>query len=337
MPPLSKTLFRLKLSGRLQNALAKLCNYLGDFMDVTQFNRMRSGKGFVAALDQSGGSTPKALELYGIPSTKYKSESEMFDRVHEMRTRIITNPVFNSDRILGVILFEMTMDRSIDGVGSAEYLWEKKSIVPFLKIDNGLAVGALGVQQMKVIFELTSRLKSARSHSVFGTKMRSVIKSASKIGINHVVDQQFELAKVIQASDLIPIIEPEVAISSPEKEKCELLLKSALVKALDKLNVDQNVILKLTLPNIANYYAELSSHPRVIRVLGLSGGYTRLVANSLLASNTGMIASFSRGLTEGLSINQSEDQFTSILDASIQSIYDASTIKNSTNPRLIAS
>ncbi len=298
-------------------------------MNVSQFNRMNSGKGFVAALDQSGGSTPKALELYGIPNTDYNNESEMFDRVHKMRTRIITNPVFNSDRILGVILFEMTMNRQIDGVGTAEYLWQRKGIVPFLKVDSGLAPTADGVQLMKSNLDLTSRLKSAKAHSVFGTKMRSVIKSASKIGIRQLVDQQFEWAKVILESDLVPIIEPEVDINSPEKERCEILLKAELLGALDTLRADQNVMLKLTLPSIANNYEALIGHPRIMRVLGLSGGYTRVKSNTLIATNTGMIASFSRALTEGLSVNQSDDQFTSILDSSIQSIYDASTIKGS--------
>lgn len=305
-------------------------------MNLPQLERMRSGKGFIAALDQSGGSTPKALALYGIPNSDYHNELEMFDRVHEMRTRIITNPAFNSQRILGAILFEKSMDRNIHGVGSTEYLWEKKGIISFLKVDSGLATGSFGVQQMKPILELTSRLERARLHSIFGTKMRSVIKSASKNGIRHIVQQQFDLAKMILNSDLIPIVEPEVDINSSEKGQCEILLKRELLDALEALNVDQNVILKLTLPNVANFYEALVNHPRVIRVLGLSGGYTRLEANSLLATNTGMIASFSRALTEGLSINQSEDQFTSILDSSIQSIFDASTIKNYSSPGLVA-
>jgi len=297
-------------------------------MDVLQLDRLRSGKGFIAALDQSGESTPKALELYGITNSEYKNELELFDRVHEMRTRIITNRAFNNKRILGAILFEMTMDRVIDGIGTAEYLWERKGIVPFLKVDNGLAAETDGVQLMKPIPELGSRLASASSHHILGTKMRSVIKLASNVGIKQVVAQQFGLAKKILTKALVPIIEPEVDIKSAEKEQSEVLLKAALLEELDALQFDQNVLLKLTLPNQANFYEELINHPRVIRVLGLSGGYTRSESNRLLARNRGVIASFSRALTEGLSANQTDGQFTSTLDSSIKSIFDASTIKS---------
>lgn len=289
-----------------------------------QLNQVRSRRGFIAALDQSGGSTPKALKLYGVDESAYSSESEMFDLVHAMRARIIKSPVFTSERILGVILFEMTMERQIDGMGSAEFLWQKKGIVPFLKVDNGLAEEVDGVQIMKPIPQLAARISSALSHGVFGTKMRSVIKLANPKGIDAVVAQQFEFGKMILAGGLMPIIEPEVDIKSVEKEKCEELLREAIVKELDKLSGDQQVMLKLTLPSQVNFYKQLVDHPRVLRVVALSGGYTRDDANAMLAKNDGVIASFSRALTEGLSAAQSDAEFDKVLDGAIESIYQAS-------------
>ena len=289
-----------------------------------QLAQVKSRKGFIAALDQSGGSTPKALKLYGIEESQYSGEQEMFDLVHAMRTRIIKSPVFTSERILGVILFEMTMDRQIDGMGSAEFLWQKKGIVPFLKVDNGLAEEVDGVQVMKPIPQLGARISSALSHGVFGTKMRSVIKLANAKGIDAVVAQQFQFGKEILAGGLMPIIEPEVDIKSPEKERCEELLRSAIVRELDKLSDDHQVMLKLTLPTEPNYYKVLVEHPRVLRVVALSGGYSRDDANAMLAKNDGVIASFSRALTEGLSAQQSDGEFDKVLDTAIESIYQAS-------------
>jgi fructose-bisphosphate aldolase, class I len=289
-----------------------------------QLAQVKSRKGFIAALDQSGGSTPKALKLYGIEESQYSGEQEMFDLVHAMRTRIIKSPVFTSERILGVILFEMTMDRQIDGMGSAEFLWQKKGIVPFLKVDNGLAEEVDGVQVMKPIPQLGARISSALSHGVFGTKMRSVIKLANAKGIDAVVAQQFQFGKEILAGGLMPIIEPEVDIKSPEKERCEELLRSAIVRELDKLSDDHQVMLKLTLPTEPNYYKVLVEHPRVLRLVALSGGYSRDDANAMLAQNDGVIASFSRALTEGLSAQQSDGEFDKVLDAAIESIYQAS-------------
>ena len=285
---------------------------------------MRTVKGFIAALDQSGGSTPKALKLYGIEESAYSGEEEMFDLVHQMRTRIIKSPSLNAERTLGAILFDMTMEKTIDGKGTAEYLWENKKIVPFLKIDNGLATEENGVQVMKSIQELDDRLKRANGHKVFGTKMRSVIKLANRKGIQQVVDQQFEIGKKILAAGLIPIIEPEVDINSHEKEQAEGILKLEILDHLNKLNDKQNVMLKLTLPSQVNFYADLVSHPRVVRVVALSGGYARDEANKLLAKNNGVIASFSRALTEGLSAQQSDKEFDDALDKAVQSIYDAS-------------
>jgi fructose-bisphosphate aldolase class I len=289
-----------------------------------QLAQVRSRNGFIAALDQSGGSTPKALKLYGVEESAYSNEAQMFDLVHAMRTRIIKSPAFTSNRILGVILFEMTMDRQIDGMGSAEFLWQKKGIVPFLKVDNGLADEVDGVQVMKPIPQLADRIKSALSHGVFGTKMRSVIKLANQKGIDAVVAQQFEFGKKILDSGLMPIIEPEVDIKSPEKEKCEELLRSAIIKELDRLNENQEVMLKLTLPTQVNFYKSLVAHPRVLRVVALSGGYSREGANAMLAQNDGVIASFSRALTEGLTAQQSESEFNIVLDNAIESIYQAS-------------
>lgn len=294
---------------------------------MEQMERMRSGLGFIAALDQSGGSTPKALKLYGIEESSYSGNEKMFDLVHAMRSRIIKSPVFTSDRILGVILFEMTMNRKIDGMGAAEYLWNRKGIVPFLKVDNGLLEQVDGVQLMKPIPELEQRATDAQSHQVFGTKMRSVIKLANETGIQSCVQQQFEFAQRIARHDLVPIIEPEIDIKSPEKAAAEELLKNSLLAHLDLLPGEQSVMLKLTLPEQIGLYSDLVSHPRVLRVVALSGGYSRGRANELLALNPGLVASFSRALTEGLDIHQSESEFDSVLDESIQSIFDASTNK----------
>ncbi|MEY3163822.1 MAG: hypothetical protein RI887_646 [Actinomycetota bacterium] len=293
-------------------------------MNSAQLAQMKNGKGFIAALDQSGGSTPKALSLYGVQPESYSGEAAMFDLVHQMRTRIIKSPSFTSERVIGVILFEMTMDRQIDGLGSAEFLWQKKNIVPFLKVDNGLAEEKDGAQVMKPIPELDARLTSALSHGVFGTKMRSVIKQANVAGVNAVVDQQFEIGKVICAKGLVPIIEPEVDIKCPDKAAAEDLLLAALIKQLDKLSEDQNVMLKLTLPEKAGLYTPLTKHPRVVRVVALSGGYSREHANEVLAKNPNVIASFSRALSEGLTAQQSDAQFDATLNTAIQAIYEAS-------------
>jgi fructose-bisphosphate aldolase class I len=293
-------------------------------VNADQMQKAKSGKGFIAALDQSGGSTPKALKLYGVEETEYNGEAEMFDLIHAMRSRIIQSPVFTSERILGAILFEMTMNRKIDGKGSAEYLWQNKQILPFLKIDNGLADEINGAQIMKPIPELSSRLESAKSHGVFGTKMRSVIKLANKTGVADVVRQQFEIGKEIVSAGLVPIIEPEVDIKSPEKSAAEVILKAEILAQLDSLNGEQDVMLKLTLPNESGFFDALVKHPRVIRVVALSGGYSREEANKQLARNRGVIASFSRALTEGLSAKQTESQFNGALDVAIQSIFEAS-------------
>jgi len=293
-------------------------------MNSAQLAQMKNGKGFIAALDQSGGSTPKALSLYGVQPESYSGEAAMFDLVHQMRTRIIKSPSFTSERVIGVILFEMTMDRQIDGLGSAEFLWQKKNIVPFLKVDNGLAEEKDGAQVMKPIPELDVRLTSALSHGVFGTKMRSVIKQANAAGVNAVVDQQFEIGKTICAKGLVPIIEPEVDIKCPDKAAAEDLLLAALIKQLDKLSDDQNVMLKLTLPEKAGLYTPLTKHPRVVRVVALSGGYSRDHANEVLAKNPNVIASFSRALSEGLTAQQSDAQFDATLNTAIQAIYEAS-------------
>jgi fructose-bisphosphate aldolase class I len=293
-------------------------------MNSAQLAQMKNGKGFIAALDQSGGSTPKALSLYGVQPESYSGEAAMFDLVHQMRTRIIKSPSFTSERVIGVILFEMTMDRQIDGLGSAEFLWQKKNIVPFLKVDNGLADEKDGAQVMKPIPELDARLTSALTHGVFGTKMRSVIKQANVAGVNAVVDQQFEIGKVICAKGLVPIIEPEVDIKCPDKAAAEDLLLDALIKQLDKLSDDQNVMLKLTLPEKAGLYTPLTKHPRVVRVVALSGGYSRDHANEVLAKNPNVIASFSRALSEGLTAQQSDAQFDATLNTAIQAIYEAS-------------
>jgi len=296
-------------------------------MNVEQYERMKHGAGFIAALDQSGGSTPKALELYGVDESMYSSQEEMFSLMHQMRARIITSPAFTSERILGAILFEMTMERLIEEIPSAEYLWNRKQIVPFLKIDNGLLPTAHGVALMKPIPELASRLEKARRFGIFGTKERSVIYEPNFAGISSCVDQQFEIADEVLDSDLVPIIEPEVDIKSNEKRYIEEILKSALIAGLDSLESNQNVMLKLTLPEEANFYADIVRHPRVLRVVALSGGYSQEHAVELLARNEGLIASFSRALTENLHHDQSDEQFNATLASSIESIYLASTQK----------
>ena len=288
------------------------------------FRKMRYAPGFIAALDQSGGSTPKALRLYGVGDDQYSDEAQMFDRIHEMRTRIITDPAFTGDRILGAILFEQTMDRDIDGRGTADYLWDVKSVVPFLKVDKGLAPESDGVQVMNPMPDLESLLQRALDKGVFGTKMRSVIKNADSVGVAEVVDQQFEVARTIVSAGLVPIIEPEIDIHSPTKAEAEELLRTQIAQWLDALDDDVWVMLKLTLPSTPNFYRPLIEHPRVLRVVALSGGYSRVEADTLLAENHGMVASFSRALTEGLTAQMSESEFTAALDASIQSIYDAS-------------
>ncbi len=293
-------------------------------MNKDMLEKIKAGKGFIAALDQSGGSTPKALKLYGIDESEYSGESAMFDLIHKMRSRLIKSSVFNGDRIVGAILFEMTMEREIDGIGSAEYLWSKKKIVPFLKVDNGLANELNDVQLMKPIPELASRISAAVKHGVFGTKMRSVINLANPVGIDAIVAQQFEIGKQIIAGGLVPIIEPEVNIKSTQKAQAENQLKASLLKHLNMLSSEQNVMLKLSIPTQSNLYQELTQHPRVIKVVALSGGYSRDEANRLLAQNTGVIASFSRALTEGLSAKQSDSDFDAALNTTIQSIYEAS-------------
>ena len=289
-----------------------------------QLERMRNGRGFIAALDQSGGSTPKALALYGISESEYSGDAQMFDLIHAMRTRMIKSPAFSGDRVLGAILFEGTMDRDIDGVGSAQYLWEKKQVIPFLKIDKGLADESNGVQVMKPMPELDALLTRAVAKGIFGTKMRSVIKLANRDGIAAVVAQQFAVGRQIIAHGLVPIIEPEVDIKSPQKAEAEAMLRDAIAAELDKQPSSQPVMLKLTLPSTANFYANLIAHPSVLRVVALSGGYTRDDANRKLSENHGMIASFSRALTEGLSAKQSDAEFNAMLDATIAGIYAAS-------------
>jgi fructose-bisphosphate aldolase class I len=289
-----------------------------------QLDKVRQGKGFIAALDQSGGSTPKALKLYGIEESTYSGEAQMYDLVHAMRARIVGSPAFNGQRVLGAILFEMTMDRQFDGMDAAAYLWEKKQVVPFLKVDKGLAAEADGVQLMKPMPELDALLARAAKKGIFGTKMRSVVNGANAKGIDAVVAQQFEVGKQILAAGLMPIIEPEVNIKATDKPEAEALLKAAILKALNALSGDQKVMLKLTIPTVPGFYTELVQHPRVVRVVALSGGYSRDESNALLAKNPGVIASFSRALTEGLSAQQTDAQFNAALDQAIESIYQAS-------------
>jgi len=297
-------------------------------MTVTNFNqqfeKIKSQSGFIAALDQSGGSTPKALANYGVGADAFSNDEEMYAVVHQMRSRIVTSPSFNGDRILGAILFENTMDREIEGRPTAEYLWQVKDVVPFLKVDKGLADENNGAQIMKPMAELDALLARGKQKGIFGTKMRSVIKTANSDGVNAVVDQQFEIGKRIIGAGLVPIIEPEVDIQSPKKSESELLLKAALMKHLDQLKGDQFVMLKLTLPEQDNFYESCIAHPQVLKVVALSGGYSREEANRRLANNNGMVASFSRALTEGLSVQQSDDEFNAMLDDSIESIVQAS-------------
>ncbi|MDJ0926668.1 MAG: fructose bisphosphate aldolase [Gammaproteobacteria bacterium] len=289
-----------------------------------QLSKVRTQQGFIAALDQSGGSTPKALRLYGIGEENYSNDDEMFALVHQMRTRIITSPAFNGDRILCAILFENTLDREIEGQNSARYLWDVKNVVPILKVDKGLADAADGVQLMKPIPNLAELLEKAKAQNVFGTKMRSVIKSANAGGIEANVAQQFEIGREIVAAGLTPIIEPEIDINAPDKAECEALLRDQLIAHLNKLDASELVMFKLTLPEEPNFYQPCQDHANMLKVVALSGGYTREEANRRLAQNNGMIASFSRALTEGLSAQQSDEEFNSMLDGSIQSIFDAS-------------
>lgn len=293
-------------------------------MNKEKFNHIANNKGFIAALDQSGGSTPKALKLYGVGEEQYNNDEEMFNLIHQMRTRIIKSNSFTKERILGAILFEMTMDKKIDDKFTAEYLWENKGIVSFLKVDKGLAEEKNGVQLMKEIPNLEDLIKRAKEHGVFGTKMRSVIKSANEIGIKDIVEQQFEIGKQIINGGLIPILEPEVDINANEKAKCEEILKREILSQLEKLKPEEKIMFKLTLPEKDNMYKDLVDNQNVVRVVALSGGYTREKSNEILAKNNGLIASFSRALVEGLNVNQTDQEFDNLLDKSIESIYLAS-------------
>lgn len=289
-----------------------------------QTQQIASGQGFIAALDQSGGSTPKALLQYGIDDTGYSGEAEMFDLIHGMRQRIIKSPAFSGDRVVGAILFEMTMDRDIDGTPTADYLWQTRQVVPFLKVDKGLAEVKDGAQCLKPMTELDTLLERAVRKNIFGTKMRSVILEANQDGIEAVVKQQFDIGKQILSHGLMPIIEPEITITMNNKAKAEQMLADAILSQLDALEADQQVMLKLTLPEVANQYKELADHPKVLKVVALSGGYSRSIANSMLSKNANMIASFSRALTEGLSAQQSDAEFDAMLSTTIDSIYQAS-------------
>ena len=293
-------------------------------MNSEQLEKVRNGQGFIAALDQSGGSTPKALKLYGVEESEYSGDTEMFDRIHEMRTRIMTSKAFTGDRVLGAILFEQTMDREVEGRETADYLWGVKGVVPFLKIDKGLEDEANGVQLMKPMPGLDDLLARAVKKGIFGTKERSVVNEANEAGVQAIADQQFEVGKQVLAHGLVPILEPEVNIKSSTKAESESLLKAALLSGLDALGDDQLVMFKLTLPDEDDFYLDLVNHPKVLKVVALSGGYSREEANAKLARNKGVIASFSRGLTEGLSAKQSDAEFDAMLDGSIQSIYEAS-------------
>jgi fructose-bisphosphate aldolase class I len=293
-------------------------------MNQEQLDKVRNGRGFIAALDQSGGSTPKALKVYGVDEDAYSNDEEMFTRMHEMRSRIITSPSFNGDRVLGAILFENTMDRQIEGRDSADYLWDVKNVVPILKVDKGLADEVAGAQLMKPMPGLDDVLARANAKNIFGTKMRSVIKQGTESGVQAVADQQFEVGRQIADAGLVPILEPEVDIHSPNKAKAEAMLRKALLAGLEDWPDDRPLMFKLTLPEEDNFYSELVDHPSVARVVALSGGYSREEANARLARNKGVVASFSRALTEGLFAQQSEDEFDATLDKSIQSIFDAS-------------
>jgi fructose-bisphosphate aldolase class I len=291
---------------------------------MLQLERMKNDNGFIAALDQSGGSTPKALAIYGIPKEAYADEAEMIQLVHEMRSRIMKSPAFTKERILAAILFEKTMDLKVDGKYSADYLWETKGILSILKVDQGLLDLENGVQLMKPIPNLDELLIRAKERHIIGTKMRSVIKAVNEIGIKAIVDQQFEIGEVIAAAGLIPILEPEVDIHTPNKQLAEVILRQELLEHLKTLDANSQVMLKLTIPNVDNFYEEIMKHPNVVRIVALSGGYSREEANEKLARNNKLIASFSRALTEGLNVNQSEEEFNNMLDEAIQSIYDAS-------------
>jgi fructose-bisphosphate aldolase, class I len=293
-------------------------------VDQQQFDKVRDDAGFIAALDQSGGSTPKALRLYGVEESEYSGEDQMFDLIHRMRSRIITSPAFSGARVLGAILFEQTMERDIEGLGTAEYLWQKKGVVPFLKVDKGLADEVDGTQLMKPMPDLDALCQRAVGHGVFGTKMRSVIKVANEAGVTANVAQQFEFGRQILGQGLVPIIEPEVDIHSPSKAEAEVLLRDRITAELDGVADGQVVMLKLTLPEQADFYRPLIDHDKVLKVVALSGGYSRDEANARLSRNHGMIASFSRALTEGLSAQQSDDEFNASLDEAIGSIYAAS-------------
>ena len=293
-------------------------------MNQSQLDKVRTGQGFIAALDQSGGSTPKALKLYGIEESEYSGDEQMFDLMHAMRSRIIESPSFNGDRVLGAILFEMTMDRQINGMDTAEYLWSKKNVVPFLKIDKGLADEADNVQLMKPMPDLDSLLKRGVAKGIFGTKERSVVNDANEKGVQAIAAQQFEVGRQVLSHGLVPILEPEVNIKAPNKAEAEAQLKAALLAGLEDIDASTPVMFKLTLPSQDGFYSDLVAHPKVLRVVALSGGYTRDEANARLAKNPGVIASFSRALTEGLTAQQSDEEFDKALDASIQSIFEAS-------------
>jgi fructose-bisphosphate aldolase class I len=293
-------------------------------MDREQYEKIREGNGFIAALDQSGGSTPKALKLYGVGSDAYSNDAEMFDRIHEMRTRIITSPAFDGDRLIGAILFEDTMNREIDGRGTADYLWSVKRVVPFLKVDQGLAEEKDDVQLMKPITNLDDLVGRGLDKGVFGTKMRSVVKRANRAGVKAIAEQQFEIGRRILDAGLMPILEPEVDIHAPDKADAEALLREALLQGLEDWPGDEQVMFKLSLPDEDDFYRDLVEHPRVLKVVALSGGYTREDANARLARNPGVVASFSRALTEGLHASQSAEEFDAVLDQAIQSIYEAS-------------
>jgi fructose-bisphosphate aldolase class I len=293
-------------------------------MNSQQLNKIQNGSGFIAALDQSGGSTPKALKAYGVEETEYATDEEMFNLIHLMRTRIMTSKSFAGDRILGAILFENTMDRLVEGLDTAEYLWQVKEVVPFLKVDKGLEDEGHGVQMMKPMPGLDDLLERANAKNIFGTKMRSVIKLANSDGINAIVDQQFLIGQQILAAGLMPIIEPEVDIHSPDKSECETLMRAAIERNLSELPEGQSVMLKLTLPEEDNFYEGLVDHEKILRVVALSGGYSRIEANDRMSRNQGVVASFSRALTEGLSAQQDQDAFDSLLDNSVQSIFEAS-------------
>jgi fructose-bisphosphate aldolase, class I len=295
-----------------------------DAMDQAQFDKVKRGDGFIAALDQSGGSSPKALQAYGVDDDAYSTDDEMFELIHQMRTRIITSPAFTGDRVVGAILFEDTMDRQIEGNGSADFLWNVKGVVPFLKVDKGLADEADGVQLMKPIGGLDELLARAVSHGVFGTKMRSVVKLADHAGIDAVLDQQFQVGRQILDAGLMPILEPEVDIHSPQKAEAEALLRAGILARLDDLPDGQHLMFKLTLPDTDDFYADVVDHPKVLKVVALSGGYSRDEANARLSRNRGVIASFSRALTEGLTAQQSDDEFDAALDEAITSIHAAS-------------